>query len=298
MAPTCFSFSSSPLSATTLETYQHAPDGTLTYRTNKPSKNGLPLVLIHPVGIGLNSWYWSRVLERWQDSPVYAPDLAGCGTRNGGTAWHPNERPLSLTWAQGVESLLQCLELHNVTVVTQGGLAPVGVLLAARNPDRVSKLVLASPPTYQDMMTPIPQKELQRNFAFLTSPVTAPLAFGLLEQAWAIRFFSNTFLFAKDCDEEWVQLARQTATPDQRWAVAAFNAGFCNQQSFQHELTTLIQQPTLILSGEDDRRDRQDYVTYMPNCRWLRLPGCNVLPWENSEDFCQSLYNFHHPRTM
>lgn len=258
---------------------------------DQPTKS--TVILIHPVGIGMNSWFWEKLINTWQDDnnqsyDIIAPDLIGCGIANGGDAWDPSLQPLSfpLGWVQGIEPLLptsgKCI------VVAQGGLAPVGVLLAARNPSIVTNLILCSPPTYQDMTLAVPESELERNFRFLTDPRTADPAFWILEQPWAVRFFSNAFLFANPCDDEWVQNAMTgTQSADGipvslvRNPVAAFNAGFCQHRSFEEELTTLSQ-PTLILTGRGDKRDRQGYVDAMKDCTWAQLLNCcNVLPWED-----------------
>lgn len=262
------------------------------------------VILIHPVGIGINSWFWRKLIDTWQNDDdqsfdIIAPDLIGCGISNGGDAWDPSLQPLSfpLGWVQGIEPLLptsgKCI------VVAQGGLAPVGVLLAARHPNIVTNLVLCSPPTYQEMTTAVPESELERNFRFLTDPLTANPAFWILEQQWAVRFFSNAFLFANPCDDEWVQQAMAGTQSAEgkpaklvRNPVAAFNAGFCQHRSFEEELTTLTQ-PTLILSGREDKRDRQGYVDAMQDCTWAQLTNCcNVLPWEDPVQVQQAIQEF------
>jgi pimeloyl-ACP methyl ester carboxylesterase len=270
----------------------------------QPKSQAAPsLVLIHPVGIGLDSWFWEKLMDEQQEEQssnpfdIYAPDLIGCGTLNAGDAWDPEVKPLSfpLGWAQGIEPLLPRATggaATDTTLVCQGGLAPVAVVLAARYPDLISRIVLTSPPTYDDMVTAIPQDELKRNFDFLTNPLSAKIAFGLLESEWALRFFSNAFLFTEPCDDLWVSKALETISPEQRFPVAAFNAGLCNHRSFVDELTSQMTQPTLILSGLDDKRDRQGYVDNMPNCKWQRLDGCNVLPWENPAGVYQAIQEF------
>jgi pimeloyl-ACP methyl ester carboxylesterase len=263
----------------------------------KKSQAAPSLFLIHPVGIGLDSWFWEKLMDEQRSSnqfDIYAPDLIGCGTLNGGDAWDPDVKPLSfpLGWAEGIEPLLPRGSATDTTLVCQGGLAPVAVLLASRYPDLISRVVLTSPPTYDDMVTAVPQNELKRNFDFLTNPLSAKVAFGLLESEWALRFFSNAFLFTEPCDDLWIQRALETISPEQRFPVAAFNAGLCNHRSFVNELASQITQPTLILSGLDDKRNRQGYVDNMPNCKWQRLEGCNVLPWENPAGVYQAIHDF------
>jgi pimeloyl-ACP methyl ester carboxylesterase len=168
----------------------------------------------------------------------------------------------------------------------------VGVLLAARNPTRVTNLILCSPPT--DLCTAVPVHELTRNMAFLTNPILSPFLFGMiLEQSWALRFFSNTFLFAYPCDEDWMVAAQANTTPLMRPPIAAFNAGMCQHRSLETELQELSQ-PTLILTGgEKDQRDRQTFVEIIKDCTWIRLPNCcNVLPWEDPEQVYACIQHF------
>lgn len=323
------------LAATKIKSYSYG-DWNLTYRykasqqaaatsSSKPTNtNGVSLsqqqqepsssssesivIFIHPVGIGMNSWFWERVMNEWTDDSSYtlmAPDLIGCGMSNGGDAWDPSQKALSfpLGWVQGIEPLLPIMSSEQqrnptVTVVVQGGLAPVGVLLAARNPNVIQNLILCSPPTYQDMITPVPEVELQRNLYFLLENTwISNSAFRLLESDWAVRFFSNLFLFDTKsqpaCDDDWMDRIRSTASPALRIPVAIFNAGFCNHRSWEEELVTLSQR-TLILSGAKDQRSRQDYVTAMKHCVWNQWPttGCNVLPWEDPVQVCRAIQDF------
>jgi pimeloyl-ACP methyl ester carboxylesterase len=302
-SPTGSSFSSPCVS---VESYEHN-GWNLTYRY-KPASKGYEkktaILLIHPVGIGLSSWFWERVMKEWTGPDVYAPNLIGCGIQDGSDAWDPDERGLSfpLGWVKGVETLMQTVlsssqpalsisgnyKPASYIVVAQGGLAPVGVLLAARNPDQVQQLVLASPPTWKDMTTPVPQSELDQNYNFFRSPILGKLAFGVLESRWAVEFFSNQFLFSEPCDADWLDFAMAEACIDARPPVMAFNSGFCVHRSFQEELCKL-DQPTLILEGQDDKRPRHEYVERMRNCRLIRLPGQNVLPWESPKQVVDAI---------
>ena len=117
-------------------------------------------------------------------------------------------------------------------VISQGGLAPVGIMLAKRNPMQVETLMLTSPPTYKDITTAVPEAELQRNYNFLCSPVLGGLAFALLESRGLIQFFSNAFLFQGKCDEEWLDETQRELCVEARTPVQAFNAGLLQHRSF------------------------------------------------------------------
>ena len=178
------------------------------------------------------------------------------------------------------------------TVMSQGGLAPVAVLMAARNPDIVDKLIMTSPPTWKDMTTSVHEKELSRNYNFLRNPFWGRLAFQLLESRGAIEFFSNQFLFSEKCDPEWLDRAESELGLESRPPVIAFNAGFCQHHSLGGELQD-IRQSTLILAGNGDKRPRLEYTKRMQDCRLEILPvGLNVLPWEAPTETVRSVKAF------
>jgi pimeloyl-ACP methyl ester carboxylesterase len=295
-------------SKTEMRSYEH--DGwKLTYRYRPASpghENEPPILLIHPVGIGISSWFWERTMNAFPKGPaMLAPNLIGCGVSEGSDAWNPDERGLfiPLDWVKGCEALMaQYFDdnkrapwqgiLRNseksYSVVAQGGLAPIGVLLAGRNPKLVKQLVLASPPTWKDMTTTVEEKELARNYNFLRSPIWGSLAFKLLETRKAVSFFSNLFLFSNPCDDFWIDAAARESLLEARAPVMVFNSGFCLNKGLESELSSL-QQPTLIVEGRDDTRKRNEYTEKMANCEALRLPGKNVIPWEYPKDFAQAL---------
>jgi len=243
-----------------------------------------PLLLIHPVGIGLSSWFWNPFMNEWNDSDIFCPDLIGCG--NVGDEWKPDERGLffPLDWVRQLETLLSDERFLNgrpCVVITQGGLAPVGVMLASRNPDLVKYLVLCSPPTWREMTTAIDPYELKRNYDFLTSKLGS-YAFRLLESRKAIQFFSDLFLFKEKADEKWLERATSECNSKVRPAIAVFNSGLLNHRSFQEELVELTQ-PTLMLTGDTDSRAK-GRTFYSNEIKFLSdkvISGRNVLPWES-----------------
>ena len=114
------------LSAPALNFYIH--DGWRLAFRHRPAAKGheqdAPLLLIHPVGVGLSAWFWERMMDRWDGGAVYAPDLIGCGASD---EWAPDERGmfLPLDWSRGVEALWRQHVRQPCVVVAQGGLAPV-----------------------------------------------------------------------------------------------------------------------------------------------------------------------------
>eukprot|EP00977_Amphora_coffeiformis_P002224 scaffold425_cov175-Amphora_coffeaeformis.AAC.83 len=285
---------------------------TYLYKPASPKyRNASPILLIHPVGIGMSSWFWERLME--EDGPaMYGVDLIGCGLAHGADAWDPNERGMSvpLAWVMACEALMQEQVLNKAfpslpfvsssqyTVVAQGGLAPVGLLLTARNLDKIRHLVLTSPPT--DLTTAVTEKDLARNYEFFSGRFTDPFAFGLLETRAAVKFFSNLFLFDKQCDDTWLDEAANETCQAARPPVQVFNAGFCQARSYEPELKALAKSAStrvLVLQGEADtprNKDRTEYYTkeLADKCEIVTLPGKNVLPWESSKETIRSIRDF------
>ena len=289
-----------PLACLEASTYEH--DGwRLAFRRKAAAaghENDPPLLLVHPVGIGLSSWFWKRFIAEWQGGEVFAPDLIGCGQL--GDSWDPDERGLflPLDWVRGCEALWREHIQRPCVVVTQGGLAPVGAVLASREADNwrgslaVAGLVLASPPTWQDMTVAKPVAEVERNYAFLRTPLGGA-SVALLENRAAIRFFSNLFLFEEEADAAWLDEACADCSAAVRAPVLAFNAGLLSARDYSAELCNTYT-PTLVLSGTTDKReaDRRLYASQMLSCRLGSVRGCNVLPWESPRETCDAVRAF------
>lgn len=332
--------------------------------------SSLPVLLIHPVGIGQGAWYWDQLCQALQRKEkesrsqrvCYALNLLGCGLQDGGDAWNDavtrnkkndkKNQPYALNrilslWIQDCQALLQQRILSAAAsaagkqtrsqplatsfsfdslwpsafpwkksnsqrchVVVQGGLAPLGLLLAARCPDQVASLVLTSPPpSFQEATTPLPLREIDQNLQFLTSRPFGDWALTNLERKWAIEVFSNLFLFHQPCDATWIQKCLHEARPEARPPVQAFNAGELQRPEAWHELLPggmsgdtsaiireLIQQPVLIVQGQADTKQRKearlDYIRVLPDCRMETLPGKSVVPWESPDETVQALLSF------
>ncbi|NEO28660.1 MAG: alpha/beta hydrolase, partial [Kamptonema sp. SIO4C4] len=53
------------------------------YEPHNADNPGTPLILIHPIGVGLSRQFWQRFIKEWYNqgntNPIYNPDLLGCG---------------------------------------------------------------------------------------------------------------------------------------------------------------------------------------------------------------------------
>ena len=106
------------------------------------SGTGKPVVFLHGVFLGASSYEWSKVYPHFaKDHEVIAPDLIGFGE---------SERPdAAMDAGDYAESLAEFLREvfpgRPVTLVASGLTAGISLLLAARHPKLVSRLVLFLP---------------------------------------------------------------------------------------------------------------------------------------------------------
>ena len=106
------------------------------------SGTGKPVVFLHGVFLGASSYEWSKVYPHFaKDHEVIAPDLIGFGE---------SERPdAAMDAGDYAESLAEFLREVSpgrpVTLVASGLTAGISLLLAARHPKLVSRLVLFLP---------------------------------------------------------------------------------------------------------------------------------------------------------
>ncbi len=102
--------------------------------------DGPPLLLLHGIGGGASSYYWSRVAPLLTGGHrVVAPDLVGWGASE-----HPDHPVLFDTYAAQVEDLLEELG-PDVVVVAQSLLAGVSAAVAVRRPGSVAGLAMLAP---------------------------------------------------------------------------------------------------------------------------------------------------------
>lgn len=258
----------------------------------------MPLLLIHPVGVGLSKQFWHPFCQALQKKgdrhPIYNPDLLGCGESDmPHIAYTPDD------WADQLLYFVETVIQQPVVVVVQGALLAVALRMVQKTDTQwVKGLVLAGPPGWplvSQSANPIQQKLLWN--VLFDSPLGA--AFYLYaRRRQFLDSFSKRQLFASTSpvDEEWLSMLKEGAQDlASRHAVFSFLAGFWRKdytQAIEH-----IQQPTLVLFGEEasgiDRVSRsdsaqqrlQDYLQRLPAAQGALIPGRNVLPYESTDAF-------------
>ena len=230
---------------------------------------------------------------------MYAPDLLGCGLENGNDVWNPGaevparaDQSTTLAYVEAIETLIHDKVLPSSTsgspaqtcvLVSQGGMAPVAIELAKRNPQIISHLILITPPTWKEITQPLPLEHRFKKYKAYTSPVSYTF-YDALEMPLGFKAYMRRY-FKRRLDDQFVSFAteRGRVTKEARGTIASFNSGALFDKSYEEELRH-IEQPTLILVGDaDDKRNRarQDYLMNMPNAAMATIDGKAALPWES-----------------
>ncbi|MEA5505345.1 alpha/beta hydrolase [Halotia wernerae UHCC 0503] len=276
------------------------------YELHQPTisaPEGIPLLLIHPIGVGLSRQFWQRFCEEWYSTGhrnlIYNPDLLGCGESDmPSVAYTPKD------WAEQLHYFLQSVVQKPVILVVQGALLPVAIELVEKELNLITGLILAGPPAWPVITkkSPVWQQKLIWNI------LASPFGNAFYRYARTPKFlhsFSTRQLFgsADAVDAEWLNtLVAGAENTTSRYAVFSFLAGFWRQNYAKN--LTFIKQPTLVIVGEtassiseegkQETPDERlaDYLACLPQSRGIKLPGRNVLPYESTAEFVAAIAPF------
>lgn len=274
---------------------------TCAYEAHNIESDATPLLLIHPIGVGLAGKFWQPFVTQWQGQPLYVPDLLGCGDSD------LPRRPYSpRDWAEQLHYFISEIIQRPVIVVVQGALLPVALELMADKTmgQHIVGAALSGPPAWRLMTEPTASWRQQLNWSLFQSP----LGWGFYQYARTQKFlksFSERQLFgqAQDVTDDWLTMlkggSRDMGT---RYAVFSFLAGFWRQD--YGPAIAAIPQPILVIMGNtastidrtaQDTTAQQrldDYTSHFPNAQGSFIPGRNVLPYESAAEFIQVLKPF------
>ncbi|MEH2105169.1 alpha/beta fold hydrolase [Nostoc sp.] len=276
------------------------------YEVHQPintTSEGIPLLLIHPIGVGLSRQFWQRFCREWystgQRNSIYNPDLLGCGkSEMPRIAYTPSD------WAEQLQSFLQTVVQKPVILVVQGALLPVAIQLVQKESNLIAGLVLSGPPAWA-LMTNKPPEWQEK---FLWNVLDSPFGSAFYRYARTPKFlrsFSIRQLFASEnaVDTEWLNtLIAGAENPASRHAVFSFLAGFWRKD--YTSFIASIGQPTLVVVGEtassisqDNAKETPDerlahYLACLPESRGIKINGRNVLPYESTTEFVAAIATF------
>lgn len=273
------------------------------YQPNTINSVEIPILLIHPIGVGLSGQFWQRFCSEWYkqgyQNTIYNPDLLGCGKSD-----MPHVACTPQDWAEQLQYFLQNVVQKPVVIVVQGALFPVAIELVKKESNLISGLVLSGPPAWPV----ITKKATASQQKLIWNLLNSPLGNAFFRYARTQRFlrsFSIRQLFATadDVDNEWLSMvvagAENTAN---RHAVFSFLARFW-QQGYSSDIAA-IKQPTLVVVGETassiSKEGKQetpderlaDYLAHLPQGRGIKVPGRNVLPYESTSEFVSAIAPF------
>ncbi|MBD2136374.1 alpha/beta hydrolase [Anabaena sp. FACHB-1237] len=273
------------------------------HQSKKSPVTGIPLLLIHPIGVGLSRKFWDRFCQRWyqsnQPNMIYNPDLLGCGESD-----MPFLAYKPINWANQLQYFLQTVVKQPVIIVVQGALLPVAIELIKQEKELIAGLISSDPTS-----APVINKTVsatQQNL--LWNLLKSPLGKAFYCYARRRRFlqsFSEKQLFAnkESVDEEWLNTLRKgSENIASRYAVFAFLARFWQRN--YHDDISAIQQPTLLIVGEKassvSLEGKQEipeerlayYLETLPNPQGVIIKGKNVMPYESTEEFITAISPF------
>ena len=259
----------------------------------KPAKS--PLLLIHPVGVGLSAQFWNRFINHWNQTrdgrELIAPDLLGCGS-----APCPRKPLTPDDWATALIDSLRQKTSAPVILVSQGASLPIALAVMTQAPQLVSGLIAISPPGWRVLKDTFPTKRSTQLWNLLFSGTLGNLFYRYARRRSFLKSFSEKNLFAcpQDVDEEWLKTLHDGSKKmDSRWAVFSFLAGFW-RCGWEPTLIS-VQVPFLVIFGRsatgigrssnrDDLEERlQTFNSKLNNAEIFTIEGRNVLPYESTQ---------------
>jgi pimeloyl-ACP methyl ester carboxylesterase len=244
------------------------PEGPVFYRSAQSEHQALP-VYLH--GAPTSSADWIGLLER---TGGVAPDLLGFGqSAKGG---HLRYSPESL--ADFVDGLLSALAIDQVQLVLQGWGTAAGVLLAARQQERVKRLVMFnSVPLLAGLTWPWWARQWRIR-------AVGELAMGSTNRSiltrWLRRGASNPAAWPADrVSEIWEQFDQGTQRAILRLQRSV------DEERMRTMATALesLRMPTLVIWGERDPWWQEDvlaaYSAHLPQAQVERLSEAGHWPW-------------------
>ncbi|MBE9222935.1 alpha/beta hydrolase [Cyanobacterium stanieri LEGE 03274] len=266
----------------------------------------LPLVLIHPIGVGLSGIFWHRFLKAITDCDgsykVYNPDLLGCGESDlPRIAYDPKD------WAMQLNFFLENVVKKPCILVVQGASFPISVYMAAGDLkcDLIKGLILSGPPAWNIMTNGGNLKISEIVWNLFFDSFVGSLFYKYAQRRKFIESFSVKQLFASpdDVDDEWLSMLEKGAVnPKNRFAVFSFLAGFWRKNYLK--LLQKLDQKILLLMGDtassvskDGFKESPDqrielYSKNIANLEGKKIKGRNVLPYESTEEFLNEVRLF------
>ena len=264
-----------------------------------------PLLLIHPVGVGLSSRFWDRFILKYRetdpDTVLVAPDLLGCGDQlNIWQANNDNSAHKPLTHVEWSKQLVEVIRSHikePAVLVVQGASLPIALEMLKNAPNDILGIVSFVPPSWKIMSEGTNPLTSQLLWKFLFTSPLGQLLYLWLRRRKFLKSFSIKELFdnPEDVDEEWLSTLKEGSRHQStRWAVFSFLTGSWRKD--WRPILTNLKKPALILIGKkttgigrsasiDNAKERiETYSKFMSEAEIRVIDGRNVLPYERAKE--------------
>ena len=290
----------SPTQYYTWQNYQCA------YEIHQPinsAPTGTPLVLIHPIGVGLSRQFWRRFCQEWYNkdiqNPIYNPDLLGCGESDMPVLAHT-----PINWAKQLQHFLQTVVKKPAIIIVQGALSTVAIELVKLEKELIAGIVFSDPTSRPVITKNAPKWQQNLLWSIFKSPI-GNVFFRYARTRKFLYSFSSEKLFAlsENVDDEWLNtLLADAQNMNGRYAVFAFLARFW-QRDYSNDIAA-ITHPTLLVVGEtalgiskDSKKELPDerlafYLNCLPQSQAVKMIGKNVMPYEYTQEFVEAISPF------
>jgi 4,5:9,10-diseco-3-hydroxy-5,9,17-trioxoandrosta-1(10),2-diene-4-oate hydrolase len=244
--------------------------------------SGRPLLLLHGlVGSSLN---WRQNMDSLaQDSEVYALDLFNMGASD---RVHGLDASLEAT-ADRIVGIMDALGLDEADIAAHSHGGAVALMLTARHPDRVRRLILFAP------ANPFCNLGRQLIGFYRTTPgryiaKLIPLVPNPLKAIALRRMYGDPSRVAQDSLEGYVAGLKIPGTMDhvmqivRRWAD--------DMSQLHGALTSMVAKPTLLVWGDRDRAvgvaSAHELQQLLPQSHLMVLPGVGHIAFEELPEVC------------
>jgi pimeloyl-ACP methyl ester carboxylesterase len=258
------------------------------------SGRGQPVVLLH--GYLVSHWQWRHVIPRLAlEHDVIALDLPGFGEsdRPPPTAFPYDPRG----FADTVVAVLDRLGIAHASLMGHSMGGGVALYVAARRPERVTRLVLVDPLVYR-YRVPLEGK-------LLRIPGVGSLLFktafsrSLVARYMRDRVYRDPALVTPD----WVDYVWQRANRPGGLAAAHATLRFATDPEIIAGSVRAVRAPTLVVWGADDRlfpsRWAERLAGEIAGAKAIVTPVCgHSPPEERPEEFLRSIVPFLHGRKV
>ena len=274
-----------------------------------------PLLLIPPVGVGIDRQFYARFQDAWAGGDTHAPDLLGTGDARP----KPRRFYKPEVWAGQLDAYVREVIGEPCVVVSQGGLLPVALeMWRLGGTDTVRGVACLSPPPLSfvasdgveaDRTAPaVPRapRRIQRLAWAVSSSPVGNLFFRRLrgKQGERIRSFTDKNLFAGESDDAWVKQCYESARDSRgRFATLSYLCGTIPAGGAWRDerggLLADLTVPTSIIRGEflgardpvNRTREALERLPF-PAGGYIVRDARACLPWEQPEKTASALLSF------